>query len=365
MRYKKGIFMVLGTLVIFFTGCGVSDEQSVGDTMAETIQEKVTVQEEQREENSQENQNASIEEQVPYMSVEVSREEKTVEMPLEEVRLGYSCAADETYIYLYQSSDYGEPGIYRMQIGGESLERIPVDIPEGMDVNRLAVDCYGALYVQVSISQERKAAGEEQQHLIWKLNENYEIEETLDITKGIKKRMPPSVFLVDGEGRYWFQWGYHSVSICVLDTEGKVLHSFTEESFGADEISIVGTGDQGKIYIVCNTEGTTTLAAVDIENGNIGTSVEIPFLPNEIGTAIGKGTDTGVLLSGDMSGIWTVDLEKNKAENRNAFSEREVGYDTSVLSRTFLPDGRLFVNEIVMENGQPTKYQFLYIPAGK
>lgn len=103
MRYKKGIFMVLGTLVIFFTGCGVSDEQSVGDTMAETIQEKVTVQEEQREENSQENQNALIEEQVPYMNVEVSREEKTVEMPLEEVRLGYSCAADETYIYIYIS----------------------------------------------------------------------------------------------------------------------------------------------------------------------------------------------------------------------------------------------------------------------
>ena len=154
MRYKKGIFMVLGTLVIFFTGCGVSDEQSVGDTMAETIQEKVTVQEEQREENSQENQNTSIEEQVPYMSVEVSREEKTVEMPLEEVRLGYSCAADETYIYLYQSSDYGEPGIYKMQIGGESLEKLPVDIPEGMDVNQLTVDCYGTLYVQLSISQE-------------------------------------------------------------------------------------------------------------------------------------------------------------------------------------------------------------------
>lgn len=240
-----------------------------------------------------------------------------------------------------------------------------MDIPEGMDVNRLAVDCYGALYVQVSISQERKAAGEEQKHLIWKLNENYEIEEALDITKEVEERMPPTVFVVDREGRYWFQWGYYSVKICVLDTEGKVLHSFTEESLGANEISIVGTGDQGKIYIVCNTEGTTTLATVDIENGNIETSMKIPFLPDEIGRAIGEGTDTGVLLSGDMSGIWAVDLEKNIAENRNTFSEREVGYDTSVLSRTFLPDGRLFVNEIVMENGQLTKYQFLYIPAGK
>ena len=367
MRYRKSVFVVLEAFFILFAGCGVSKEQSVGDTVVEAVQETETetVQKEQHEKDLQESESIVVEEQVPCMNVEVSREEKTVEMPLEEVRLGYSCAADETYIYLYQASDYGEPGIYRMQIGGESLERLPVDIPEGMDVNRLAVDCYGTLYVQVSISQERKAAGEEQQHLIWILNENYEIEETLDITKEVEERMPPAVFAVDGEGRYWLQWGYYSVKVCVLDQEGKVLHSFTEESFGVDEVSIVGAGDQGKIYIVCNTEGTAAFAAVDTESGNIETSIEIPFLPDEIGRAIGKGTDTEVLLSGDMSGIWAVDLEKNTTENRNTFSERGVGYDTSVLSRTFLPDGRLFVNEIIMENGQLTKYRFLYIPAGK
>jgi len=357
--------MGLGVLLIFLTGCSVSEEQSVGDTIAETVQAKDAVREEQSEEDLQERQGVPIEVQDSGMSVEVNREEKMVEMPFEEVQLGYCCAADENYIYLCQTSDYGKPGIYRMQIGGESLERLSLDIPEGMDVNQLAVDCYGTLYVQLSISQERKAAGEEQKHLIWKLNENYEIEETLDITKEINKRMPPFVFLVDGEGRYWLQWGYYSVNICVLDKEGKALYSFTEESFEVDEITVTGVGDQGEIYLLCNTEGTAVLASVDTESGKIEMSMEVPLLPDEIGMAIGKGTDTEILLSGDMSGIWAVDLEKGMSENRNTFSERGVGDDTSVLARTFLPDGRLFVIESIIENGQVTKYHFLYFPAGK
>lgn len=307
-----------------------------------------------------------ISEEAGYPRVSAGGEEKTIVIRNPEQRFtAYACAVDGSSVYLSQSGDTGKAAVYSMAAGSDNIEELPVDIPEGMEVNLMAVDPYGKLYLQLSTDRKHRTGGAKVKHLIWRMDGEFQAEKEWDITEAVQEDYPPFCFLVDGQGRFYLQWGYHTVTVRILDGEGSLAQLADCGTLGVDEVNAAGLDAWGSVRLVCRRNGERFAAKLDMQEGTLLEIQEMDFLAEEtICLAMGAGTDSGMLLYTDAGEIWALHTEDpaRAAEHRGAFSEKGENLAVTVLHRMFLPDGRLFLMETVTENGELAAYQFRYVP---
>lgn len=274
------------------------------------------------------------------------------------------CKSDGKNIYLVDKQDF-----YIMPVGTDELSPANIDIPEGMDVYNLAFDSYGRIHLLI-------ADRDNEEYFIWRLDESYQVDKTIDISAYVEEKQVPLWFLIHKDGTYYIQWPLNRNGI-IVDSEGVLKHKFTLESLGIRWTREAAVGKDGQIYLVYgDRDEKWEIGKLDVKNCLIKNENSSLYFPgSEIFMAMSGGTDTNLLLLSPYSGVWACDTESGIMENRVPLSDLRLGFDTEseFWLRIFLPDGRLLllgqtVNDNNADNvdGESSKHLlFKYIPVGK
>ncbi len=273
----------------------------------------------------------------------------------------HRCVSDEKNIYLV----YNEPDLYVMPIGTDEHSPANIDNPERMDVCNIARDTYGRIHLLM-------ADRDNEEWLIWRLDESYQVNKTIDISAYFETKHMPLWFLIDKDGNYYFQWVLDRNGI-IVDSEGVLKHKFTPESLGISGIYEAAVGKDGQIYLVYTNSDVKEIGKLDVEKCLIeNENPALYFTDKEIFNAMYSGTDTNLLLFSPTSGVWAYDNENGIMENRVPLSDIDIGFDAEFWSLTLLPDGRLLllgdtVNdpEDDVDDESINHLLLKYIPVGK
>ena len=362
MTKLNKIVIICTSLLFLFCGC--SAKIDVNEELEQTI-----VDAEQKNVNKSENNIVETDEDNVEIAklAEVNTQAQVVEYD-GEIHFANICISDGENLILYQSSEYGEAGFYKMKVGQSEVERIELDIPEYLDVTKMTTDMYGNIYLLLTGNTEFLSEENTAKHEIWILNDKFEVSSILDISDSTEgEKLMPYQFLVDQNGSYFIQWGYGSFKGIFLDKQGKLIAKINNTVLEIDELQTAGLGQDGSVYMCYRKDEHIYISRLNMESGKLENQEQNTlFDQDELVLSIGAGTDTQLLIYSTNSGIWAYDQEENYLENRVAMNESDTPFDTYILIRKFLPDGRLLLIEnITNTNGELGKRILKYIPAGK
>lgn len=271
----------------------------------------------------------------------------------------HRCCSDGENIYLPCGRD-----LYIMPIGTDEHSRADIDNSEGLYVCNIAIDACGRLHLLMTDQDSDK-------WLIWRLDEDFQIDRVIDISAYFETKWAPIWFLVDKDGTYYIQWVIDRDGILV-DSDGMLTHRFTLESLGVRWTYEAAVGRDGQIWLVYrNEDKKVAVGELDVENGSIKAETSpLCFPDNETFSRMSAGTDTNLLFYRPYSGVWACDSESGVMENRVPLSDIGFDRDMEVVPLTFLPDGRLLLMGTTLNYGHTEddgpKHRFLkYLPAGR
>lgn len=354
------VFILLLIGIFVLSGCRQSD-----NPLAEIVDTDFTETEEEKktdsnfmitQDSSKDEENNELSEALPKplevpVNTQAEEIQYTMEDDIEPLRALHRCIADGENIYLV----YGEPDLYIMRIGADEHNRANIDNPEGLDVCNVAMDTYGRIHLLMADPN-----GDE--WVIWRLDEDYQIEKEMDITAYFETKQVPLWFLIDKDGIYYLQWVMNRDGI-ILDSEGKLKQRFTLESLGTRWTYEAAVGKDGQIYFVYSDgDEKLEIGMFDAENYSINKEDSSLYFPtgSDIFSAMSSGTDTNLLLYSPYSGVWACDTETGVLENRVPLADIGFSRDTEFWPLTFLPDGRLL---LLGKNGNEEYLK--YLPVGK
>ncbi|MDR0220689.1 MAG: hypothetical protein LBI54_04690 [Lachnospiraceae bacterium] len=260
----------------------------------------------------------------------------------------------DIYMRLDRYANRSEAGLYVMAVGSDNFERVELDIPAEADIGNIATDIYGTVYLVITDRSNES-------HIIWCLDEDRQVAETLDISEYASERRMPSEFAIDKDGTFYLYWAQNE-ELLAIDREGRLVHRFTAESLGAEYLQSIGVGRDGCLYIsyVNATDSSVNIGRLDVENGSIAKVYPDASFSNEENiVGIFRGTDTNLLLYSTNNGALAYDTESGVVEYRVPISE--IGFSAGVdFYRSFLPDGRLLVYTYDYEQSY-----LKYVPVGR
>lgn len=279
------------------------------------------------------------------------------ETNLDLLKAVHRCVSDGENIYLA----FYEPDLYIMPIGADKHSPANIDNPDGMKVCNIAIDTYGQIHLLM-------AGQDNSEWFIWRLDKNYQIDRTINVSAYFETTQPPFWFLIDENGTYYFQWLIERNGV-IIGSEGELEHTLTLESLGIRWIYEAAVGKDGQIYFVygTNQDKNREIGRLDVESGSIkGEYPALCFPDNETFAEMSSGTDTNLLLYSPISGIWAYDSEQSIMENRIPLSDIGFDIDTGFWPLTFLPDGRLLLLGQTESDSQTDNAKLLlkYLPAG-
>lgn len=356
-KRKAYILLLIGIFVL--SGCGQS-----GSLLAETVDASFTETKDiaPTEDDAEDDEPSDSLPKTIEVPVNTTAEEihYYMEDDIDPLRAIHRCVADEKNIYLA----YGEPDLYVMPVGADEHSRADIDNPEGMIVCNIAMDTYGRIHLLV-------AGSNYDEWLIWRLDEDYQIDKVIDISAYFEIAQMPHWFLIDKDGTYYLQWVINRDGI-IVDSEGVLKYRFTPKSLGTRWIYEAAVGKDGQIYLVHGDwDEKLEISEFDVENCSIKTEASsLSFSGSEVFSAMSRGTDTNLLLFSPYSGVWACDPETGVLENRVPLSDIDFGSNTEFCPIAFLADGRLLLAGMD-ENADQTgdddlKHRLLkYLPAGK
>lgn len=245
----------------------------------------------------------------------------------------HRCVSDEKNIYLV----HGEAGLYVMPIGTDEHNPVNIDNPEGMDVCNIALDSYGRIHLLM-------AGLDNEEWFIWRLDESYHVDKTIDISAYFETKHMPLWFMIDKDGTYYLQWVMDRNGI-IIDNEGVLKHKFTRDSLGVKWIYEAAVGKNGQIYLVYSTSDVKLeIGRLDVNKCLIENETPtLYFGGNEVFDGMYSGSDTNLLLVSPYSGVWAYDSESGVLENRVPLSDIGFNMDMEFWPLTFLPDSRLLL----------------------
>jgi len=331
-----------------------ADDEQVNRTINETYAEVIT----EKTENDELSGNL-------YQSLEVPVNTEGEDIlyyisdGVDPVRAIHRCQSDAENIYLA----YGEPDLYVMPIGTDEHYQVNIDNPEGLNVCSIALDTYGGIHLLMGSDKD-------EEWFIWKLDENYRIDEILDISAYFDKKQMPNWFLIDKDGNYYLQWLFDRNGI-LIDSEGVLKNRFTLESLGVYWTYEASVGKDGRIYLVYTMEDENfEIGHFDVESCSIESGVLLPELLGSVTfSEMSAGTDTNLLLFSPVTGVWAYDNESGAIENRVPISDIDFGEDMEFWPLNFLADGRLLLVGSHKNAGQTDDMLmerfFKYVPVGE
>lgn len=371
--YKGCAWLVMFGCLVLLSGCGQGDD-SVAPTSGSSVDEVVEPNAVKADEESAENANEkpADKDEEKDDSHEASKalpEQIKVPVNTEAVEISYlseddidllravhRCVSDGENIYLA----YNEPDIFVMPIGADKHSPANIDNPEGMKVCNVAMDIQGRLHLLM-------AGQSYEEWFIWRLNEEYQVEEFLDISAYFETKHIPIWFLIDKDGTYYLQWNIERNGI-VVDSEGALKHELTPQSLGIGWIYEAAVGKDGRISLLyCGEDDKLVMGELDVEKGSIkGDASTLSFPGDETFSAMSAGTDTNLLLFSPNSGVWAYDKEQELLENRVPLTDLGLRKDMEYWPLTFLQDGRLLMmGKAVNADAEGTELIIKYIPAGR
>lgn len=348
--FKRRALIILFIGIFILSACGQSENIEIDsdNLLTETV-----------------NNYVSEETDMKFTEIEAKAEEIHYysEDGIDLLRTLHRCVSDGKNIYLV----HGEPDLYIMPMGTDEHRPANIDNTEGLDVCNIALDTYGRIHLLM-------AGQDNEEWFIWRLNESYQVDKTIDISAYFETKHMPLWFLIDKEGTYYLQWIIDRDGI-IVDSEGELKHRFTPESLGTRWIYEAAIGKNGNIYLVySNSDVKLEIGELDVKECLIkNENLTLDFAGDEIFSAMSGGTDTNLLLFSPYSGVWAYDNEKGIIENRVPLSDIGFGSDVEFWPLTFLPDGRLLLlGQTVKDNhaddtdDESLKHWLLkYIPVGK
>lgn len=371
--YKGCAWLVLFGCLVLLSGCGQGDN-SVAPTSGSTVDEVVDSNAVKTDEESAENANEKpadkdeekddsneAPEALPeQIKVPVNTEAMEIsylsEDGIDPLRAVHRCVSDGENIYLA----YNEQDIFVMPIGADKHSPGNINNPEGMNACNVAMDIQGRLHLLM-------AGQSYEEWFIWRLNEEYQVEEVIDISAYFETKHIPIWFLIDKEGTYYLQWNNERNGI-VVDREGALKHKLTPQSLGIGWIYEAAVGRDGRISLLyCGEDDNLVIGELDVEKGTIKSeSSTLSFSGDETFSAMSAGTDTNLLLFSPNSGVWAYDREQELLENRVPLTDLGLRKDMECWPLTFLQDGRLLMmGKAVNADAAETELQIKYIPAGR
>lgn len=358
--YRRQIFVLLLIGLFALSGCGQRDTTPTETTDNYAWEESGVGPEESMEENDGTSQPPKEPVEESSGSSESLPSPKEIPVNTTALEIHYHsgdielasaqrcCVSDGENLYIAFG---GKTELYVMPLGADEHFTVPLDNPEGLFVCNIAMDVDGRIHLLMTDADR----GE---WFIWRLDEEYQTDKTLDISAYFETSRVPRWFLTDKDGAYYLQWD----DGIIIDSEGVLKYRFAPPTFDTRWIYGAAVGKDGRIYLVYGDgDEKWEIGELDVENCTIKqaeTSLSFPGSENFI--EMSGGTDTNLLLYSPYSGIWACDTETGVRENRVSLSE--IGIDSSMTSYplTFLADGRLLL--LVIEGDDNC---LKYIPAGR
>lgn len=359
---KAFISLLIG--IFLLSGCGKSGNSST-QTTDNYVNKEVDTGITEKEDNAETDDNDESSGGLPKPSaVPVNILEEDIHYHIEDgidlLRSVHRCVSDEENIYLA----YNEPDLYVMPVGADKHSPANIDNPEGMNVCNVAIDTYGRIHLLMT------GQNYDDWH-IWRLDENYQVDEIIDISAYCETKQIPIWFLIDKDGTYYLQWPMNRNAI-IIDSEGILKHKLTPKSLEVEWIYEAAVGKDGQIYLVYdNKDKKLEIGELDVENCSIkNEALPLCFPDSELFSAMSGGTDTNLLLFSPYSGVWACDIENGVLENRVPLSDIDFGTNTEFWPLTFLPDGRLLlagidINDVQTKDDDLKDLHLKYISVGK
>ncbi|MCM1065140.1 MAG: hypothetical protein NC420_11880 [Eubacterium sp.] len=351
-------FLLLVISMFMLSGCGQTTDlpdEAADSSVSQTADVSTVEQSGMTKEDEKEDEAAEPSESLPAMPevpVNTQAEDMDYDMSdgIDPANAADRCCSDGEKIYLA----YGRPDLYIMQVGANEHSRMNIDNPEELLVCNVTLDPHGKLHL-LMVSRDNE------QWMIWRLDQEGQVEEKLDISAYIETKFMPRWFLVVEDGTYLLQWVLERNGILV-DSGGALKHTFTPESLGVSWTYETAVGKDGRIYFAYG-EGDDKIRIGEFDMENFVITKEdssLYFSRDEIFAEMSGGTDTNLLLYSHYSGIWAYDREEGILENRVPLGD--IQFDSSMEScpLAFLPDGRLLLIGRSIGN-----CHIKYIPAGK
>ncbi len=341
LSYEKALLLLI-FIIIALSGCGQSDNYFTETVNTNSMEVEFTEQKDDENvinipqvEDGETNEQP---ENLPQpLDVPVNTREEDIhyrsEDDIDPLRAMRRCKSDGENVYLV----YGEPDLYVMPLGADTHNQMNIDNPEGLDVCNIAMDTYGRIHLLMADSNGEKS-------LIWRLDENHEIDKVIDISACLEVKQMPGWFLIDKDGTYYLQWTINRDGV-IIDSEGELRHRFTPKSLGTGWIYQAAVGKDGQIYLLHSEQGDKiNIDRLDAVNGSIIKEDSPLYFPgDEVFSAMACGTDTNLLVFSPYSGAWAYDQENGVMENRVLISDIDFGSDTEFWPLAFLADGRLLL----------------------
>lgn len=358
--FRRKAFLLLTIGIFFLSGCGQNDDPSTQTADNNVNQEIDTNAAETQDKDEDKENNEPSGDLLKPLEVPVNTQAGEVYCPNEEgidlLRALHTCKSDGVNIYLA----YNEPDLYVMPIGTDEHSPANIDNPAGLNVCNVSVDTYGRVHLLM-------ADQDYDEWYIWRLDENYRTDKTIDISAYCETKRPPLWFLIDKDGTYFLQWPIERNGI-IVDSEGMLKHKFTPESLGIRWIYEAAAGKDGQIYLIYGSTGEEKreIGELDVESCSIKEEESsLSFPGSENFTAMAGGTDTNLLLFSPYSGVWAYDNEQGMMENRVPLSDIDFDTVAEFWPLTFLSDGRLLLAGKPVNANHPEEAVLKYVPAGK
>ncbi|MFI3214852.1 MAG: hypothetical protein R3Y24_16185 [Eubacteriales bacterium] len=362
MEKKSSRSISMGRMVCLATLLGIGLSMGgCGSGNSETVDNRQTTNQEDEVENDENNTLSESERKLLEVPINTNAED-IVYISVDDIDLSraqHRCVSDGEYIYLA----YGEPDLYVMPIGTDAHSPLQIENPDGLDICNIALDTYGSIHLLV-------AGKDNEEWFIWRLDENYQVDKTIDISTDFETKHMPLWFLIDKDGRYYFQWTLNRNGMLV-DSEGVFIDKFTPESLGTKWIYEAAVGKDGEIYLLYgDSDANSKIGKFDVEKCLIeDDNATLYFTGNENFNAMSSGTDANLFLFSPYSGVWVYDYENSVMENRVSLTDIDFDDNTEFWPLTFLPDGRMILMERTISDNNDglnsNQWKLKYIPVGK
>ncbi len=238
--------------------------------------------------------------------------------------------------------------VHKMKIEDETSEKLPVDVPEDMMIQGIAVDKEGDLHIFLTDTDRSVERCE-----IWVTDQDGNVLRKIDVKEAFSEDGPAlqllSEFVIDGKGRYYISKTRCDTSkrgMIILDKDGNILGLVDSPYSKLWAINSITQGRDGEIYAAnwLKDDDRIAVMSIDPEGLCIKECYE-GVLPSGYGGCVRlrAGSDADLYLYG-VDGIYSYNLGEESGKKLIDETEFPFSVEGGVCN-DFLADGRfLFVD---------------------
>lgn len=348
---KKSWIILIVIISVCLSACGMGKKDDDASVMAE-------------DENGQ----SAISDQgladTESMIVADASDQAAGAVPLSDKEIAVTYKGDLCICYIVSSGDTiflagSEPDshcyvVHKMKIEDETSEKLPVDVPEDMMIQGIAVDKEGDLHIFLTDTDRSVERCE-----IWVTDQDGNVLREIDVKEAFSEDGPAlqllSEFVIDGKGRYYISKTRCDTSkrgMIILDKDGNSLGLVDSPYSKLWAINSITQGRDGEIYAAnwLKDDDRIAVMSIDPEGLCIKECYE-GVLPSGYGGCVRlrAGSDADLYLYG-VDGIYSYNL--GEESGKKLIDEIEFPFSVEGgVCNDFLADGRfLFVDgESLME----------------